>query len=290
MALALGAVVALLACGSAQASDTFRVTAGGDQNWGPTSGALDQTASTPLDRTGTMSDSGNAVGSVDYHLQAGPGIARASLDGHVTVPSALAYPFNPSVQAVANTELTINGPTPEVNASLNLHVDGVIESTVCPGPPCGTLSIFINAPTGTTAGRTAEFNARGETRVNDLGLAFDAVPGGYRVHGDVTSPVIGLTTGTPHALGIVLNIGGRFGGNPGAESFRGSADDPDQRWQVSFAPSGPVLNLPAGYTVAGNAVINDRWDDPFSNDTVVTNCTAGSLAQLTTIPGNLVMR
>jgi hypothetical protein len=199
-------------------------------------------------------------------------------------------PFNPSVQAIANTELTVNGPTAEVNMSLNLHVDGVIESTVCPGLPCGTLSIFINAPTGTTAGRTAEFNARGETRVNDLGLAFTPVPGGFRVHGDVTSPVFGLRTGTPNALGIVLNIGGRFGGNAGGESFRGSADDPDQRWQVSFAPSGPVLNVPAGYTVSGNAVINNRWDDPFSNDTVVTNCSAASLAQLTTIPGSLVLR
>src|SRR3954451_21535858 len=135
MALALGAVVALLACGSAQASDTFRVTAGGDQNWGPTSGALDQTASTPLDRTGTMSDSGNAVGSVDYHLQAGPGIARASLDGHVTVPSALAYPFNPSVQAVANTELTINGPTPEVNARSTSTSTASSSRRCAPGRP-----------------------------------------------------------------------------------------------------------------------------------------------------------
>jgi hypothetical protein len=284
-ALALGALVALLACGTAQASDSYRVIAGGDQLWGPQSGGRDDTASTPLDKTGTMTD---ANGSVAYHLQAGPGIARASLDGHVA--SGPGVPFNPSLQAIANTELTVNGPDPEVNMSLNLHVDGIIKSTVCPGPPCGTLSIFINAPTGTTAGRTADFNARGETRVNDLGLAFTPVPGGYRVHGDVTSPVFGLRTGTPNALGIVLNIGGRFGGNPGGESFSGSADDPDQRWQVSFAPSGPVLNLPAGYTVSGNGVVDNRWDDPFSNDTVVTNCSPASLAQLTTIPGSLVMR
>ena len=136
-----------------------------------------------------MTGDNNAVGSVDYHMQAGPGIARASLDGHVTVPSGLFYPFNPSVQAIANTELTISGPDPEVNMSLNLHVDGFLDDTVCGGGTnCGALSVFINAPTGVTAGRTAEFNTLGETRVNDLGLTFDPLPGGYHVHGDVTSP------------------------------------------------------------------------------------------------------
>src|ERR1051325_10015096 len=113
MALALGAVVALLACGSAQASDNFRITAGGDQFWGPTSGGYDDAGSAPLEKTGTMVD---ANGSVGYHLQAGPGIVRASLkDGHVA--SGGGVPFNPSVQAIANTELTIDGPTPEVNTS-----------------------------------------------------------------------------------------------------------------------------------------------------------------------------
>ncbi len=290
-ALTLGVLVALLACGSAQAADSYRISAGGNQDWGPQTGGLDQTASTPLEATGTMTDNGNAVGSVPYHLQAGPGITRASMDGHVTVPSGLAYPFNPSLQAVANTELTISGPDPEINTSLNLHVDGVIESTVCPGgPPCGALSVFIYAPTGTTAGATAEFNARGETRVNDLGLAFDPVPGGYRVHGDVTSRTFGLRTGTPNALGIVLNISGRFGGNPAGEAFGGRFDDPDQRWQVSFAPSGPVLNLPAGYTVSGTGVVNNRWDDPFAGNVVVADCNDPALANVTTIPGSLILR
>jgi hypothetical protein len=287
----LGILAALLASGSAQAADSYRIIAGGDQNWGPQSGALDRTDSAQVEATGMMTGDQNAVGSIDYKLQAGPGIARVSLDGHVTVPSGLAYPFNPSVQAIATTDLTISGPDFEVNTSLNLHVDGVIRSTVCPGgPPCGTLSVFVNAPTGTTAGATAELNARGETRVNDLGLAFDPVPGGYRVHGDVTSRVFGLRTGTPNPIGIVLNLGGRFGGNPGGEAFSGSFGDPAQRFQVSFATSGPVLNLPAGYTVSGSGVVDNHWTDPFAGDLVVTDCSDPALAQATTIRGNLILR
>jgi hypothetical protein len=291
-ALLLGWVAALLTCGSAQAADSFRITAGGDQFWAPQSGGLDQTGSTQQEASGTMTGDSNAVGSVDYHMQSGPGIARVSMDGNVTVPSGLAYPFNPSLQAVANTELTVTGPDPEVNMSLNLHVDGFLDASVCGGGAsnCGALSVFINAPTGTTAGRTAEFNAFGETRVNDLGLAFDPVPGGYHVHGDVTSPVFGLRTNQPNALGIVLNLSGRFGGNPATSTFGGNFDDPGQRLQVSFAPDGPVLNLPAGFNASGSSVVNNRWSDPFADDLVVTDCSDSSLASVTTIPGNLLIR
>jgi hypothetical protein len=120
-------LVAVCGVGRAHAAGgTYRVTAGGNQDWGPSSGAIDQTASAPLEASGTMTGDSNAVGTVDYHLEAGPGIARASLRGNVTVPSNLFYPFNPSLQAAATTELTVDGPTFEVNTSLNLHVDGMI--------------------------------------------------------------------------------------------------------------------------------------------------------------------
>ena len=52
----------------------------------------------------------NAVGHADYGMQAGPGIVRARMAGSVTVPSNLFYPFNPSVQAVSTTELTVRRP------------------------------------------------------------------------------------------------------------------------------------------------------------------------------------
>jgi hypothetical protein len=282
--LALGVALALLLGGTAQAADTYRITAGGNQDWGPDTGALDQTASTPLEATGTETDDGPAVGTVDYHLQAGPGIARASMNGHVAVPSGLAYPFNPSMQAVSTTELTISGPAFEITTSLNLHVDGTIDATQCPGgPPCGTLTAFIFAPSGTTAGAGSEFTSLGAGRENDMGLQLEPVPGGYHVHGDVTSREFGLRTGTPIPLGIVLNLSGRFGGNAAGETF--AAD-----MEVSFAPSGPVLNLPAGYTVSGANVVNNRWDDPFAGNLVVADCDDPALAQATTIRGSLILR
>jgi hypothetical protein len=291
-ALVLGVLVALLVSGSAQASDTYRITAGGNQDWGPSSGAIDETGSTQLEASGTMEGDNNAVGSVDYHLQAGPGIVRAAMDGNVTVPSSLGYPFNPSLQAVATTELTIHGPDPELTTSLNLHVDGFVETPVCGGGTfCGALSVHITGAGGTTGRGDSEFTTLGETRGNELGLAFDPVPGGYHVHGDVTSQPFGLTTNTPHGIGIVLNLSGRFAGNAATSTFGAGFDDPQQRLQVSFAPDGPVLNdIPAGFTVSGSGVVDNRWDDPYAGDLVVADCDDDALANVTQIRGSLILR
>ena len=159
------------------------------------------------------------------------------------------------------------------------------------GTNCGALSVFIFAPGGTTAGAGTEFNSLGELHgPNDLGLALDPIAGGYHVHGDVTSRVFGLRTGTPNPIEIVLNLSGRFAGRPELSTFGGSFDDPAKRVQVSFATNGPVLNLPAGYTVSGPGVVNNRWDDPFAGDLVVADCHDPAPAQAATIRGSLILR
>jgi hypothetical protein len=279
--------------GRAQAvGGTYRVSAGGDQNWSPTSGATDQTASDPIEVTGTMVGTGGAVGSVDYHVASGPGIVRTRLAGVVTVPSNLAYPFNPSTQAVSTTELTVSGPSGEITTSVNVHVDGVIETPVCGTElPCGALGVHIEIGPFV---RVSEFDTLPETRANGLGLAFDPVPGGYRVHGDVTSAPLVLPTNQPVPITIVLNLSGRFAGRSAPSTFAGDFDDPAKGYQVSFAPSGPVLNdIPAGYTVSGPSVTDNHWTNPFappSGDVVVSDCADPTLAQLTTVHGSLVIR
>jgi hypothetical protein len=301
-ALALAVLAALIALvggsGRALASGgTYRIVAGGDQDWGPSSGALDQTASDKLEATGTMIATtdpagGGAEGTVDYHLASGPGIVRARMNGVVSVPSGLAYPFNPSTQAVATTELTVSGPPGEITTSLNLHVDGTIETPVCSSRPfCGTLEVAISVG---PFDRVSDFQTLPLTRKNELGLAFDPVPGGYRVHGDVRSQELGVRTNTPYPVTLSIGLGGRFQGDPAPSTFGGTFDDPVRQLQVSFAPTGPVLNdIPAGYGVSGPSVVDNRWTDPFappSGDVVVTDCADPALAQLTHVTGNLVIR
>ena len=284
-------LVAVCGVGRAHAAGgTYRVTAGGNQDWGPSSGGIDQTSSDPLSVTGTMTGDDNAVGRADYGLQAGPGIVRARMAGSVTVPSGLFYPFNPSTQAVSTTELTVAGPDGELNISVNVHVDGFLDTPVCgSGTTCGTLAVYTSVGPFV---RQAEFNALGETRDNSLGLAFDPVPGGYHVHGDVIGTAFGVRTNTPTPITIVLNLSGRFAGSPAPSTFGGNFDDPVRQLQVSFDPAKPVLNdIPAGYTVSGPNVVDNQWTDPFAPppaDVAVTSC--AQLAQLTVVHGNVVIR
>lgn len=293
-ALLVALLTAVCAPASATAAGSYRITAGGDQNWGPQSGSVDQTATGQVEATGTMisTESPSGVnGTADYHVAAGPGIVRAQLAGTLTVPSNLAYPFNPSLQAVATTELTIGAPDDVfVNASVNLHVDGFLDTPVCgSGAPCGNLGVTVmTAPFG----RVSELFTDGSSRVNDLGLVFDAVPGGYHVHGDVVGTTFGFRTNTPTPVTIVLNVGGRFGGSSSPSTFGGDFDDPVRQLQVSFATTGPVLGgVPAGYTVSGPGVVDNHWSDPFApppGNVVVTTC--AQLAQPTVVHGNLVIR
>jgi hypothetical protein len=300
LALAFAALLVAAVGGTSRAQaagGTYRVVAGGDGiiGWGPGSGATDQTSDEKLSATGTMTGDtqGHTVGNADYALQSGPGVVRSKIGGSFGIPSNLAYFFAPSLQAISTTELTISAPVDTyVNTSVNIHVDGIIEAPVCGGrPTCGAESVNILVAPFT---RVAEFNTLGDIRANDFGLAFDPVPGGYRVHGEVTSAPLGVRTNTPYPIVIALNLSGRYAGTSTATTFGGDFDDPVARYQVSFATSGPVLNdVPAGYTVSGPNVVDNHWTDPFaspSGDVVVTSCADPALAGLTTVQGSLIFR
>ncbi len=292
--LLLAAVLVASVCGAGRAlaaGGTYRVIAGGNQDWSPSSGGLDQTSSDPLSVTGTMIGDNNAVGHADYGMQAGPGIVRARMAGSVTVPSGLFYPFNPSVQAISTTELTVAGPDGEINMSVNVHIDGFLGIPVCGSGACGGLGVEMSV--GPFA-RQSELNSFGDSRVNTLGLAFDPVPGGYRVHGDVIGTAFGVRTNTPIPITMVLNVGGRFAGSPALSTFGGDFGNPVEKLQVSFDPAKPVLNdIPAGYTVSGPNVVDNHWTDPFappSGNVVVTSCDDPLLAGITTVNGSLIFR
>ena len=286
LAFLVAAVLLALAVGTGSAraaGGTYRVTAGGDLNWFPESGDIDQTSSDPLSATGTLVSTVGAVGNADYELQAGPGIVRTKLGGTFAVPSGLAYSFDPKTNAVSSTELTVSGPPGGITTSVNIHVDGVIGIPACAtSDPCGALDVEIHAGLG---GIGSEFNTFGDARKNELGLSLDPIPGGYRVHGDVSSSPFGMTTNTPVPVTLTIQLGGGLNGRSAPSTFGGTFNDPAALYQVSFAPTGPVLNnVPAGYTVSGQNVVDNHWTDPFalpSGDVVVADVLGPALANRT---------
>ena len=81
----------------------------------------------------------------------------------------------------------------------------------------------------------------------------------------MTSSTLGVLTNTAYPVTIVLNLSGGYSGSPTPTTLGGDFDDPAARYQVSFAPTGPVLNdIPAGYTVSGPSVVDNHWTDPFA--------------------------
>ncbi len=288
MALAIGA-------GHAQAADTYRITAGGNQDWGPGSGAVNQTSSDTLVAADTMTgDSQNKTfGHADYEIASGPGITRAKLSGGFTTLNGLAYPSNPQVTAVSTTDLIVAGPEGTIKTSLNVHVDGTISRPVCDngGTVCGAVRVLIGVDPGgvQTAVDVTPDGAATVGTGSTLGLTVDtlAAADGYRVHGDVAVGPFVVTANQAFSVTISLQISVRI---TGGGTFAGNFDDPPGLLQASFAPIGPVLNdVPAGYTVSGKNVVDNRWTDPFapaSGDIVVTSCSDPALAALTTVNGN----
>ena len=64
-------------------------------------------------------------------------------------------------------------------------------------------------------------------------------------------------TPTPISISLQINVNNLSRGAPGQAIFDVGTST------VSFAPTGPVLNVPAGNTVSGPGVVDNHWTDPF---------------------------
>src|SRR4029077_9162077 len=126
--------------------------------------------------------------------------------------------------------LMISGPQVDINSSLNVHVDGIVEDPLrVSQSSCGSLEGDARAASGQT-----DFLPPFGVRDNSLGLAIDPLPGGggVRVHGDVTVGPLGIRPNLPYPIPLVVNLSSRFGASG---SFSGDFDDPVRQFQVSFA-------------------------------------------------------
>ncbi|MFO1325198.1 MAG: hypothetical protein U1F15_14200 [Burkholderiales bacterium] len=280
--LAFLVLVQVLVASSALAS-SYRVEAGPDQNFDVT-GKIDQTSSSAISAAGVMTGLQGAHGTANFAAAAGPGITRASISAAYSTVNN--FPFSPHVQAVATTDMLVSGPpgSVQIDTSINLHVDGTISVTSCGTNSICDITLFLDGPSL----RHAEISAStglDPVHSNFPGLTIDAIPGGRRVHGDVAVP-ISVMSNTPFQITLALQLGGR-GLNAG--SYEGDYFAPASQYQLSFSPTGVVLNnIPPGYTVSGDNIANNQWLPPGS--VVVSDCNDPQLASLTTVAGSLVVR
>ena len=265
MAAVLAAFMAVGA--SAETTDTFRIRAGGTPDWSADGGNLDQTSSTQLSGSGTLTDDGTP-GSAPYTVAAGPGVVRSTLSGtfHNTDRGLAGRGMTPRTIADSKTTLTVSGPPGPVNVSLNRHVNGTLLADcnqdashfVCNAH----ASLLVDIPARLS--RTTIHNTQlTSSNRNDLGLAIapisDGTGDGFRISGDV-SPAFTVDANQPFVVTLRLTLEHRVSGS----------NQTPTTWQhdfsdgMSFSPTGSALNVPAGYGVSGTSVTSNRWSDPFA--------------------------
>jgi PKD repeat protein len=229
--------------------DTFTIVTGGNLDWQPQSGGLSRTSTERLTTTGTLT---GVIGTAPYELSSEPGAVRARMRGSHENASLFTIPFNPQLRARQSIQALISGPVPagtRVDPRLRLHVDGTMRSTPC-GTAC-TMVVEILA-----SGRGAEWKTvvdLGGTQENGLGLTIDAVSQGFRIHGDIATPTFLAFTETPFQIDLQV----RFA----TTALTGApvTFDIDFRDGLTFAPTGPVLELPAGFDVSATGIVDDEW-------------------------------
>ena len=86
-------------------------------------------------------------------MQAGPGHRPCDAwPARSRCPRASPTRSTRRVQAVSTTELTVAGPDGELNMSVNVHVDGFLDTPVCGSATCGGLGVefgrAVRSPVG----------------------------------------------------------------------------------------------------------------------------------------------
>ena len=150
-------------------------------------------------------------------------------------------------------DLIFSGPATEVATSLNFHVDG-------------TFALSDPSKTAASLRVDAGFAGHGFTGTAAMGNIFQTPNGlltgipwpSSEVDADITTPVVTLPTNVLHSvfLSITLSVGG--GSITQGENLSASGDFANT---MSFPLSGPVFNLPLGFTAnsLSGLIVNNQW-------------------------------
>lgn len=149
-------------------------------------------------------------------------------------------------------DLIFSGPATEVTTSLNFHVHG-------------TFALSDPSKTAATLRVGAGFGGHGFQGSAAMGNLFqtpngllNGIPWPDNVDADITTPSVTLPTGAVHSvfLDITLTVGGGTFTPDESLSANGTFSN-----TMSFPLSGPVFNLPPGFTAnsLSGLIVNNQW-------------------------------
>jgi hypothetical protein len=196
---------------------------------------------------------GGAVAS-GGELQADSAADVAGLRAHSFADSDGKGGIQSFASAVATyPNLVVTGPPGSVGTSLNLSLSGELSAgSVAGGGASASVNLYVKVDGALIVGSNDSllYDARGADPllVFANGVLTDWLP----PEGDVTTPVFNVQAGEPFSLELQLHTFAGAAGDPaGANAAFGNT--------LSFAKTGPVFNLPSGYSADGpDAGIEDN--------------------------------
>lgn len=236
---------------------TYLVSARGNNN-DPLTGGIILSSPDPISRSTTLF---NAFGTADVTMRADAGAVGVENSGSFTAPVLSTRFFPPTASATSSMFVTLSGPTPTVETSVNLHFDGFLSISNFPDiafTAANGLVLFAYELAGAVFGLAGGVDQNGGFGLtNDFSSAIVNVgQNSFGVAGSGQTATVTVPVGVPilSRLGVVLSFDYLSSGFPGQSFFSGHFND-----TFSYATSGPVFNLPAGYTVNGDGIVDNRF-------------------------------
>jgi hypothetical protein len=236
--------------------DEYRISAGGNLDWGPASGGFNVVSATPVDQQTVLADS---FGSAPARAFADFGIVGAQHEGSFTAPALQTRRFDPQVAASAQGFVIFSGPGPSVNASMNVAINGTLThpASAAMGPAFSGVRITATLHSRSEFFDAQIFNGVPSVNQNDMGLTVTPAAPSISVSGTGQTGIVNVPTGVPVWVQFILNLSTIHLSN----GFAGSSMwDNDFASTVSFGAT--AFNLPAGYTANGFGVVDNVFVIP----------------------------
>jgi len=259
------AALSTLGVHSTAIADLYSINAHGDLDW-PAQGIFkvdDEPVSGPV----LLQDGlGTATGSIT----AQKGAVKGSLSGFFNARAFETHRFNPAIDALSQGTIQIDGPTPTVETSVNLHIDGSLNVTAQPhdrhpftvADGLVTFELEVHGIPSLLAASVSDTN-----NGQNAGVVFNAFTGlaivphdsFIFINGTGKTPLITLPTGVPLLSRFEMTLGfvHLTSAFPGVSTFSGDFDN-----TFSWATDRPVFDLPPGYTVNGMGIVDNHYTVP----------------------------
>ena len=228
------------------AGDTFQVPAGVNLDWTPGSGAISQTSTEPLHVEDTLT---GIPGSAPYVLDTRPAPCEPTCRAPTGTSSGSSGSIPASRRFRGPSSRSV-GRTPRSRPRCDCTSTGRSSCRVGSGR---SATPTPRSTSGLAGWRPRPRSGRTAVVQNSLGLALDPITGGYHIHGDVTTSTFTVATGSPFPVELEVRL------ITSARAWEPSIFDLDFSDGLTFAPTGQVFVLPAGFDANGTGIVGNQW-------------------------------